>query len=280
MTNEPMYMSPLEMATAYQKYAPMALSIFNYLNGKINPLNVCTPFIGWFSVDNYAQFQYPNRMCIFLASIIENFYDKSKTEQSNTDIIMSVTALCIAHELYHANQNIDAYKYRHDNSYMTNIENSAEYSAERFCLDNVDIFKSMFGFKYACREDISEELLKSHYESIKDADMSSVIYNYMLGVFRCIRISDDIINILNSKKHKDFSIAIYYKDKFVSEFDVLRNGKYVFNFNEAGAAISKIIVPESTASYIFDMRCLENTYGGVYYYMINIKSYTYDGIEF
>lgn len=279
MANEPMYMNPLEMATVYQKYAPIALNVFNYLNGKINPLNLCIPYIAGFSTDNYAQFQYPNRMCLFLGSIIENFYNRDKSDQENTDIIMSVVSLCLAHELYHANQNIDAYKYKHNDEYRKNIEDSVEYLAEVFCIDNSKTFESEFGFKYLLRNHFND-LAYATYDSIQDADMVSVLYNYILGAFRSIQVSNDIVRILTSKKYKDFSIALYYKNNFVSEFDILRDGEYVFNFQEAGEAISKIITPCSTAAYLFEMRCLEETYDGVYYYLLNIKSYTYDAIIF
>lgn len=279
MQNEPMYMSPLEMATVYQKYTPIVLDLFNYLNGRINPLNICTPLIGGFSVDNYAQFQYPNRMCIFLGSIIENFYDKNDSDQDNIDIIMSVVALCLSHELYHANQNIDAHRYKNDDQYMKNIEDSTEYLAEKFCIDNTEMFKLKFGFNYLCRQDLGP-LSSATYDSIQDTDMINVLRNYMLGVFRSMQVSNDIVRILSSKDHKNFSVVLYYKDQFVSKFRILENGKYVFNFQEAGEAISKIIVPGSTAAYIFEMRCLEETYGNVYYYLLNIKSYTYDAIMF
>ena len=67
----------LDFMTAYNeynKYKDFTIKAFAYLNGKINPNNICIAKLDYYDKYNFAEFRKPNLICIKLGSIIDQLY--------------------------------------------------------------------------------------------------------------------------------------------------------------------------------------------------------------
>lgn len=150
--------TPYELTNEMEKYKKFIHELMDFLNPYITPMNPCSIIIDVYNPYNYAEFRRPNIITVYLGSVINNFWG-SKPEK-----IMSILAVCITHELYHAYQNIDMLRYTYDKDYNALIEQQAEYMAEQFVLLNAELFKTKFGFdptdwikSYTKRPEVSYE---------------------------------------------------------------------------------------------------------------------------
>ena len=190
------------MADLWSLYAPQVENLFDYLNGTVNKRINCRLNIAYYSFNNYAQFQRPNLVTVFLASIINGFYSGLESH----DKVMSVIALTITHELFHADQEIDSHKYKIDGAYATNVENAAEYSAELFCIAHKQSFKKLFGFTYGFN--VNKKLAGSVYYPFSD---DTYYENLFVGMFRSIIIGQELTKLC--KEHDNVGIILKYKDQ-------------------------------------------------------------------
>lgn len=117
---------------------PFVREAFDYLNGNINRNNPCRLYIDIYDMDNYAEFRKPDRVYVKLGSIINNLYTYSD------DVKKSVILLCLAHELFHADQSASMIRYGVDASYMEIIEQQANYASEQFLYHNRQIIMNKF----------------------------------------------------------------------------------------------------------------------------------------
>ena len=124
-------------------------------------------------------------MIVYCASIIDTYYDGPDSFNK----IMSAAAVCIAHELFHADQCIDAATYTKDAVYCTNVENAAEYNAEIFCQAHKADFKKDLGFEYLFG--VGSDF--GTYEKMNE----SFIEKFLIGTFRCSDLGAEINKILN-----------------------------------------------------------------------------------
>ena len=186
-----------ETVAQMQFYTPIVLNLFEYLNGRINPNNKCIPLIAGFDEDMFACFQFPNHMTIFLGSIIDKY--GFVEDPKSYDTVMSVAALCIAHELYHSEQHIDSIAYKNDNNYREFIENGAEYNAEKFCVDHKEDFRKLFGFEYSAK--VYEKKTKIEYRNERQ-----IIADAVLGFLRNIKSYEEVENLLDNNENVFLSI--------------------------------------------------------------------------
>lgn len=188
---------------AYMKIKDDVAKLFNYMNGKVNPHNPCILNLAYFSPCNYAQYQAPNLISIFLGSIIQMSLELDKADKTNSlrDYIMSITAVTTAHELTHSEQCIDPIKYSKDAAYATMIENSAEYNAEIFCVSHRFEFKEQFGFEFVT-------VSRTDPIAYPEWNYQHHVINSMLGVFRCQPIINHVMKLLEGKNN--VAIAIRY----------------------------------------------------------------------
>lgn len=166
-------------------YAPHFEKLFYYLDGKVNTYNRCIYYPAMFSPYNFACFKYPNYVIVYCASIIDTYYEGPDSFNK----IMSAAAVCIAHELFHADQCIDAATYTKDAVYCTNVENAAEYNAEIFCQAHKADFKKDLGFEYLFG--VGSDF--GTYEKMNE----SFIEKFLIGTFRCSDLGAEINKILN-----------------------------------------------------------------------------------
>ena len=143
-----MNLTVYEVLRGFHEMQDDVKKLFAYLNGRVNTLNLCTLNIMYYSRLNYAQFQYPNIVTVFLSSILDEFYfdDGILTKR---DRVLTVLALTMTHELFHADQCVDPLSYKKDPSYSSNVEYAAEYNAEKFCLSHKRELENLLGFRYS-----------------------------------------------------------------------------------------------------------------------------------
>ena len=130
-------------------------------------------------------FKYPNYVVVYCASIIDTYYEGPDSFNK----IMSAAVVCIAHELFHADQCIDAYAYTKDAAYSANVENAAEYNAEIFCQAHKADFKKDLGFDYLFG--VGSDF--GTYEGINE----SFVEKFLMGTFRCGDLKTEIAKILS-----------------------------------------------------------------------------------
>ena len=213
--------SHYELIAQMQFYTPRALALFNYLNGRINKKNICIAQISGFDDNLYACFQYPNHMTIYLGSVIDHYGDINNPDSFHN--VMSVTTLCLAHELFHADQNINAYTYKQDIDYCNRVENGAEYNAEKFCFDHKDDFLKLFGFEY--RIEITEKKTP-----IERATIEQMVLNCFLGFFRNKEVYSAFKETCDQEKNLDF--CVYKNGKYMNDLILKNGGKWVVDIAE------------------------------------------------
>lgn len=227
LSNQKMF----ETVSQIQFYTPIVLNLFEYLNGKINPHNKCMPLIAGFNRTMYACFQYPNHMTIFLGSIIDHYgyIDDPKSYHN----VMSVAALCIAHELYHAEQHIDAKKYKADNSYAEFIEDGAEYNAEIFCCNHKKDFAELFGFSYVFHKIVTKKT------KIEAATKHQRIVDTVLGYFRNMKVAAEFNEVLSNNETVAILIDSESVGRDINSIIVKCDGKYT-NYEDIAAFFNRI----------------------------------------
>lgn len=175
-------------------YEPQIEKLFYFLNGKVNTMNDCIYYPAMFSPLNFACFKYPNYVIVYAGSIIDTYYNGPDSFNK----IMSAAAVCIAHELFHADQCIDANMYTKDAVYCKNIENAAEYNAEIFCQAHKADFKKYLGFDYLFG--VGADF--GTYESIND----TFIEKFFVGTFRCNEVGVEIKKLLDANDNVGINI--------------------------------------------------------------------------
>lgn len=183
------------LARIVPMYANEFQRLFDFLNGKVNPMNNCIGIMAYYSPKDFACFQYPNYVTIYAASIVDHFYENFRSH----DKIMSAAALCITHELFHADQCVDSYRYKQEAAYCTNVENAAEYGAEIWCQAHKTDFKKYFGFDYCFEVGSDQGVYQTHDETYPQ--------KFILGTFRSSVIEGMLDNLMS--KHDNVGIRIH-----------------------------------------------------------------------
>ena len=223
LEQETLYLTLEETINLMNYYTPKAYAVFEYLNGRINRRNRCHLNVRLFANNDYANFRFPNEITLFLGSIIDHYFDRmSPTMQKNDNVVMSITALTIAHELYHSDQIIDAYTYKQDEGYRTNVEDSAEYSAERYCFRNRDAFKQLFGFDYLIGNGPKDGY---HYERASIMDYLRQIF---LGTFKNVSAADEFMQMIND--NDSLAIIVSEHGNWIDHLIIKADGKLVVKY--------------------------------------------------
>lgn len=125
----------LEQDKDYNYYCHFAYKCFNYLNGKINNINILSGMdIPMEDTTSYGNTNH-SRLRLYIWAIM-NDYNKPK-------MIETYIIIVIAHELAHANQIIDTARYTADPIYHDDIENQADYHSFMYILDNGSIISEL-----------------------------------------------------------------------------------------------------------------------------------------
>lgn len=219
----------LLMTDLILQYTPEIVNIFNYLNGRVNTKNICKMNVVGFSKNNYAQFQHPNLVSVFVGSIVEDYYNCPNPRNG----ILSIATLVMTHELYHADQYLNAHQYRYEDGFADNVENAAEYQAESFCLAHKQELLEKFNFYYVFG---SESLRKYAFSVYQTPSIEEYYLNTVLGIFRSKEIYDDLKTLLDNPKNMNVDIAITIGDSvyraIIKEDGVIKSSDNdLVNFN-------------------------------------------------
>lgn len=121
-----------------EEYEDFAYKCFNYLNGKINPINKVKFLKIQYKMPKDLRYGSINCkytiILIHMKSILQKFH---KHESIKTKIL-----LVISHELAHASQIINKDIYNTDPIYKEYIENRADYISRNYLLLNYDKLKT------------------------------------------------------------------------------------------------------------------------------------------
>jgi len=138
---QPLVYDTIEITKMMEDYKSIAISAFNYLNGRVNPNNPCILYLEHFSACNFAEFRKPNIISIELGSIINNV----KINEYTNDYIIGLILVCVCHELAHADQAICMCRYNIDVEYQRYIEMDAENKCRSFLFRHAREIQSSFG---------------------------------------------------------------------------------------------------------------------------------------
>ena len=124
-------------------YSNFAIRAFEFLNGRINPFNICYLSIEMYSKNNYAEFRKPNTVSLYLGSIL-NDYDSCTGDPEDDRDIKTIIIMTLSHELAHSTQNTDMIRYTNDPYYRDDIEKQNEAYTEHWITEHqTEIFNAL-----------------------------------------------------------------------------------------------------------------------------------------
>lgn len=161
------------------------IKVFNYYNGKINPINKATLDINWanlmgYNIGGYSRL--PN-IVIINPMVIIRFYN-------NDEFIIKVSIIeTIIHELYHSDQLINYVLYASDVNYNKFIEHACEVQTALYIMGHTQEIYNIFGIN------LNSNNIKDYNKYMAYWDLPGVRYQrryYYDHIFMCI---DDMCNI-------------------------------------------------------------------------------------
>lgn len=219
----------------YEKTQNDIQVLFDYLNGRVNKRNICILNIQYYSNKNYAQFQYPNMITVFLGSLIDEFFWTDE-EYTGRDRLLSILSLVMTHELYHADQNINPIHYTKDINYCDNAEKAAEYSAEIFCNSHKRDLMNLLNFKYCLVGKVT-----SPYGEYNKASVEDYYGNLLLGTFRNPEIYYRFLEAIRDPSIENLGVSIGYKDIYYKQSLVKFNGNLLDDRKHIGEFASMLM---------------------------------------
>lgn len=211
------------MYKEYNRFKDFAFQAFYYLNGKINPDNICVVKLDYYDKHNFAEYRKPNLIAVKLATIVDQLYHEPD------EVKKGLILLCIAHELVHANQSGSMMRYSADEMYAKAIESHAERTAQDYLKAHKEEIKELFG--------IDIQLGISYYGEVKPIDFDipfdreSYYVNTLIDMFMGNRMEHE------SKLRKVFAVPNIYITFDNKTVAVKENGLYldsgVRDFNNA-----------------------------------------------
>ncbi|MCM1223417.1 MAG: hypothetical protein NC548_54110 [Lachnospiraceae bacterium] len=170
----------------YHYYTEVAHRIFNYMNGRVNSLNRnCELYTDMYDLvsDKSGYLDAPNRVIIFIGNIIEMWNGYIASDRIST--ICTTIAWVIAHELLHADQDLNLLRYAKDDNYRDEIERQVQKASYDWVKYHAAEIEQACGFKVVIEYLTTDNLDHSAVykkNSIKNFYIQS-IYNV---VFRAV----------------------------------------------------------------------------------------------
>ena len=256
----------METLNQLQEYAKIAYNLFNFMNGKINTMNICTFRIEWYDYNGrnaYGNINYPNDVYINICTIIESWRDEWSGVMSKRDYICTLIAWTIAHELFHADQLISMVVYNRDPDYKYKVEGDVQRSSHDWISKNTRKLGEIGNFKCQIRYIGSENLpdwsdyrkasAKEYYlQTIANVILRDLDLFRKLTVFHNDDEADSILVIFNNMD------SVYIKDnkKYLKEnvglFSQLAY-KYAGQYNQYSVKISTSILENKKC--IINIQC-------------------------
>lgn len=150
----------------YKKYKPLAINIFNWLNGKVNTINNSAILEAIMYKDNttglLANLRYPMCVTIYLGGILESLDEVPEYSYYNS--VCSLITLATVHELLHADQALSIIEYSRNPTYCIMIEDAIERESYVWVMNNISIIRDNLEFDV----DMSfmpGQIVKRYYET-------------------------------------------------------------------------------------------------------------------
>lgn len=218
-----------------EKYTPITVNMFNYLNGNINPYNICNLYIKMYSTINFAEFRKPNTVTIFLGSIVTMFYGKDLD-------IKSVILMTLAHELSHSCQNTDMVRYTNDPYYRQMVEDTNEGYTEQWVYNHMKEIHKLFGFKMQysrwAKKNIMPKATEYQPAGLKDYFVHTivdVVYRDASYIDPLNKIFEENQTLLFSIDNSDI-VMLKHNGQYLNQ-SVQPFGKILYDYCRAGLGI-------------------------------------------
>lgn len=231
----------------YSAYSNISKNIFNYMNGRINPYNLCELNIATYSVKGYNGYiKYPKQIIIYIGTILNGWEDEYFDQGINKiDFCCTYIAWVIAHELFHSEQVINLHKYSNDIEYRNIRENDVNRISWNWVRDHKEEISNLFDFNCIIEtltvSDLPKETNYAKVSSLKEFYSQNIIN---IGSANC-DIGDKIIEAMD--KYTNIGFEIYCGKDFCKGVWIKKNGEFLLESLEAFTDIlNKYCSPYST----------------------------------
>lgn len=252
----------------YNYYSNIAFKLFEYMNGRINKMNICSFRIEMYDYNKnaYGNINYPNDIYINLGTIIDSWnYEWEDSIVTRHDYICTVISWTIAHELFHADQLISMVMYNNDSQYRLKVEGDVQRISYDWVTNNSRVLGEIGGFKCQIRYIKSENLpevsdyrkasVKEYYLQI----IANVIIRDLELFSKCSAFFDDSADSIKLMFNDTDSVYIKQDGKYlesnIGEFSKLAY-KYSGIWNSYSLNMKAEVV--SNKDYIIHIYCTDN----------------------
>lgn len=163
----------------FSYYSNIAMQMFDFANGKINPTNICDLNFSLYPIaeSTFGQFRYPNKIELYIENIIDSWDPESNI--CKRDYICSQLSLTICHELFHSEQSINYKKYITDPDYAITIEEPVAIKTIEWILNNK--MDEAFQFNLYIVDKVYDKKFEYiHLEEIKDFYFQDLINGVLM----------------------------------------------------------------------------------------------------
>lgn len=244
----------------YSAYSNITRSIFNYMNGKINPYNICKLNIATYSVKGYNGFiKYPNSITIYIGTILDSWDDKYFDQGLNKiDFCCTYIAWVVAHELFHSEQSLNMFNYSNNTNYRTIHENDVNRISWNWVNDHKEEISRLFDFNCIIKDLTVDNLPKeSNYakvSSLKEFYLQNIIN---IGSSAYCDLTNKIIEAMD--KYRNIAFEVNLADKFCRGVWIKRDNEFLLDSLQAFTAIiNDFCSPYSTFKIQHKISVLQN----------------------
>lgn len=252
----------------YQHYSKVAIDLFNYMNGRINTMNICTFRTELYDYNGraYGNINYPNDVYINIGTIIDSWNDDwSDGVVGRHDYICTMIAWTIAHELFHADQLISMMTYNHDPQYKLKVEGDVQRASYDWIMNNSRKLGEIGNFKCQIRyitaevlpdvSDYRKATVKEYYlQTIANVILRDLQLFSQLEIFHNDNSTNSILVVFNNTD----SVYIKQNGQYLAEnvglFSQLTY-KYAGQYNRYSVSIASKMY--ENRNWILNIQCTE-----------------------
>ena len=165
----------------YSAYSNITRNIFNYMNGRINPYNICKLNIATYSVNGYNGFiKYPNLITIYIGTILDGWENEYLDQGINKiDFCCTYIAWVVAHELFHSEQTMNVFNYSNNIEYKNIRENDVNRISWNWVNDHKEEISKLFDFNCIIGSltisDLPKETAYAKVSSLKEFYLQNIL---------------------------------------------------------------------------------------------------------
>ena len=261
-------MNPFESETKRNEVEQFIHTVFDYYNGRINVYNRAKLEINWLMNHNSMVGAYsrnPNVVVIYPKAIYRY--------ATNDNSFKYAMLMCIIHELYHQDQDIDYIRMVNDPQYKQYIENAVEVQTYLYIAYNVMNIERLFGVISPIDPSMYSTLLQNMGAYDLGRYHRCTYVSHFISMFKEIMHSSNnsAIDIINNAfmDIKSIITVIFDNTKFV-----LKNGEYCmpmeqlndilddlfFKYSYRGASVNLNLVNGTEYILTINSKCFKKLY--------------------